>query len=69
MSIREELKSILALNAMTITKLADLANEKDKVKYTPQSISEKLSRGTIKYEEVRFLLDILGYDIKFVRRK
>ncbi len=69
MPIREELKAILAIENMTITKLAQLASAKSKQKITANSISEKLIRGTIKYEEARLLIETLGYKIKFEKMK
>jgi len=68
MAIREEFKAILALECMTMTELARLASEKGDKKYTMCSISEKLLRGTIKYEEVRFLAEILGYKVKLEKK-
>ncbi len=67
MPIREEIKSLLALENMTLTELARIATIESKKKVTTKSISEKLSRGTIKFEEARFLAKILGYKVEFRR--
>ena len=64
MAIREDIKMLLAKKAMTMTTLAEKLSTKDNVT-TVQSISKKLSKGTIKFEEVRQILDILGYDIEY----
>lgn len=37
----------------------------DEEKVTVQSISKKLSKKTIKFEEVRKIMDILGYEIEY----
>lgn len=69
MSIYEELKSTLAIEATTMTKVAELLIEKKKRNLSMNNLSRKLRTKTIKYEEVRDILDVIGYDIKFVRRK
>ncbi len=64
MGIREDIKMLLAKRAMTMTELAtQLSTDEEKV--TVQSISKKLSKKTIKFEEVRKILDVLGYEIEY----
>lgn len=68
MSIYEELKSTLAYEATTMTKVAKLLKENKNRNLSMNNLSRKLRTKTIKYEEVRDILDVLGYDIKFVKR-
>lgn len=63
MSARVEIKSILAKENITMTDLAK------KIPTSVNNLSNKLRNNTIKYEEVRQIADILGYDIQFVKRK
>lgn len=63
MSARGEIKSILAKENITMTDLAK------KIPTSVNNLSNKLRNNTIKYEEVRQIADILGYDIQFVKRK
>ncbi len=64
MSIKEDIKMLLAKKSVTMTELAKrLSTDEEKV--TVQSISKKLSKKTIKFEEVRKILDILGYEIEY----
>lgn len=67
MSIKEEIKMLLAQQAVTMTELAKQLSTKDSI-VTVQSISKKLSKKTIKFEEVRKILDILGYEIEYKRK-
>lgn len=69
MSIYEELKSTLAYEATTMTRVAELLRQKKNRNLTMNNLSRKLRSKTIKYEEVRDILDVLDYDIRFVRRK
>lgn len=67
MSIREDIKMLLAKKAMTMTKLAELLTENG-TKTSIKSLSNKLSAKTIKFEEVRKILDVMGYDIEYKER-
>jgi len=67
MSIKEDIKMLLAKKAITMTELADRLSDKSN-KVTVQSISKKLSKQTIKFEEVRKIMDILGFDIEYKER-
>ncbi len=69
MSIYEELKSTLAYEAITMTKVAKLLKVKKNRNLSMNNLSRKLRTKTIKFEEVRDILDVLGYDIKFVKRR
>lgn len=65
MSASEDLKILLVREQTTITELAKLASEKSGKPYTIYGISQKLSRNSMKYDEVQFLAGVLGYRIKF----
>jgi len=62
------IKSLLALNAMTIKTLAIKMTEKSKRKYTYESLRGKLNRNTITLAEAQVIADILGYEVKFVEK-
>lgn len=68
MSIREDIKMLLAQKAMTMTEVAKKLSVNGNT-VTVQSLSKKLSKQTIRFEEVRKILDILGYDIEYKERK
>lgn len=68
MTIKEDIKMLLAKNSMTMTELAKrLSTQSETI--TVQSISKKLSKNTIKFEEVRKILDIIGYEIEYREKK
>jgi len=69
MGIREEIKALIAKEATTLTDVAaKLTKNKDK-RAAMNSISQKLRNKTISYNEIERIADILGYDIKFEKRK
>lgn len=63
MSIREDIKSLLARENIT---MQDVAKKLD---ISVQNLSNKLRSKTIRFETVREIADTLGYDIKFEKRK
>ena len=68
MSVKEDVKYLLAKEAMTMKKLAELMKEKSGYPYNLKVISDKLARKTLKYEEFRLILEILDYDMELVKR-
>ena len=69
MTIRKKIKNILTNEDLTIKGSAENLSQKKGTKINPDSISQKLLRDSIKYKDVEEILDILGYDIVFVKRK
>ncbi len=69
MSIRTDIKTILAENDVSITQLAKYMTEASGKYYSQSNISQKLMRGTLKFEEAKLIGKILGYELKFVRTK
>lgn len=67
--IQRFLKSILAIEGLSLTDLARIITDKCNRTESPQTISQKLKRGTIKYAEMQEIADLLGYDIEWVKRK
>ncbi|HIS37178.1 TPA: LLM class flavin-dependent oxidoreductase [Candidatus Scatousia excrementigallinarum] len=69
MKILAILKYLIAQEATTMTKIAErLLVEKNR-NLSMNNLSRKLRTETIKYVEVAEIADLLGYDIKFVKRK
>ena len=65
MSVREDLKILLVKEQMTLTELAREAENISGKKYTVYGLSQKLVNSSMKYDEMKFLARVLGYDIKF----
>ena len=66
---REQIKSILAQEGLMMKDLA-LGLEKELNKrYTLDNLSKKLRNGTISYNQVALIADILDYKIKFEKEK
>ena len=65
MSVREDLKILLVKEQMTLTELAKEAENISGKKYTVYGLSQKLVNSSMKYDEMKFLAGVLGYNIKF----
>ena len=68
-SIKCKIKALMAERGYTLEKLAIALKEKYNVKESKNNLSNKLSRGTLKYIEVKRIDDILDFDINFVSRR
>ena len=68
MGVKEDVKMLLAKEASTMTALAVKMSEKSGRVYTMKSISDKLARKTLRYDEFMLILNILGYEIEYKRK-
>ena len=64
--IKNEVKSYIIKEGFTMKKIDGLLDEESKVAL--QNLSNKLTRGTIKYSEIKQIADILGYEIKWEKK-
>lgn len=69
MGIKNDIRSYIVKEGLTITKLQDLLNQKNQTNYSVQNLSKKIANETLKYSEVIEIADVLGYDIKWDKRK
>lgn len=65
MSVRETIKILLARENITLTELAKELSEETNENIKMDSLSQKLRKGTMKYEEVELITKVLGYKINF----
>lgn len=69
MSANKDLRKLLLEENKTIKQLADMASQIAGKSITQYSISQKLNRNSMKYDEVQFLAEVLGYEIEFKKIK
>lgn len=62
---REQIKLLLGTRGMTMTALAEAITEKTGEKYTLSNLSARMKRGTLSYNEVLTICEILDYEIEF----
>ena len=69
LNAKELVKLILTKEALTQKELVEMLNEKTDKKYTQGGLSRKLSQGTITYNEVANIIEVLGYDIELIKKQ
>ena len=69
MNVKSEIKSIIAKKATTLKNVCEKVSVNTKKKLSPNNVTNKLRRGTIKFNEVQELLDVMGYHIEFIENK
>ena len=64
-NIRNEIKSYIAASGWSLVDIVVRMNESlsESEQTTPQNISNKLTRGTIKYSEVKEIAEIIGFKV------
>jgi hypothetical protein len=65
MPVKETIKILLAKENITLTELAKKLSKETNKTVKMDSLSQKLRKGTMKYEEVELLAKILDYQIIF----
>ena len=69
MPIKEIIKSLIVRAGWTMTDVVEALNKKYSRNDSVQNLSNKLSRETIKYREAEEIADIIGYQIKWVKKE
>jgi hypoxanthine-guanine phosphoribosyltransferase len=52
----------------TITDVAELLGQKYGKPVSVQNLSQKIRRGTLKISEIEDIADVLGYEVKWVKK-
>ncbi len=65
---RDEIKILLLKNHMTMTELAKRMTVLSNRKISQSGLSQKLTNGTLRYDELIAICEILGYDLEFKKR-
>lgn len=68
-SIRNEIKSYIAASGWSLVDIVAKMNDSRPAdeQTTPQNISNKLTRGTIKYSDVKEIAEIIGFKVVWVK--
>lgn len=67
-NIRNYIKSLLSLNGVTLSEIANKLTERTGKQYTLDSLTGKLKRESFSLKEAFILADILGYELKFIKK-
>ena len=67
--IKEQVKTLLAQEGIKLKELAEMISEKNNEKCSANSLSQKLRRGTLSYNEAIMIFELLGYEISLTRKE
>ena len=67
LQVKEQIKTLLAQEDLKLKELAEMIANRTGQKCSPDSLSHKLRRGTLSYNETLLIAEILGYRIDFVK--
>lgn len=65
--VKEQIKTLLAQEGLKIKDLAAIIETKTGKRCSANSLSQKLGRETLTYNETLMIAELLGYKIKFVK--
>lgn len=66
--IKEQIKTLLAQEGVKLKELANMIADATGQNCSPDSLSHKLRRGSLTYNETLMIADLLDYDIAFIKR-
>ncbi|MCD8378004.1 MAG: DUF6471 domain-containing protein [Candidatus Gastranaerophilales bacterium] len=66
-ALKRELRSLMVKEGYTIEKVADELKERYGVRESKNNLSNKLSRGSLRFIDVQRIANILGYDIQIIK--
>jgi len=69
LQVKEQIKTLLVQEDIKLKELAAMITEKTGKKCAPDSLSHKLRRGSLTYNETLMIAELLGYDIAFIKKK
>lgn len=69
LQVREQIKTLLAQEDVKLKELAVMITEKTGKKCASDSLSQKLRRGSLTYNETLMIAELLGYEIAFIKKK
>ncbi|MBR2069318.1 MAG: hypothetical protein IJ877_06105 [Candidatus Gastranaerophilales bacterium] len=64
LSSKEIIKILITKECITQKELSNILNEKSSKRYSPASFSHKINRGTITFNDMVEIIDILGYELE-----
>lgn len=68
MSVRKDIKSLLAKSDTTLKFVAEQIRIKTGRNISADNLSQKLRKGTLRYDDAVLIADILDYDLQFIKR-
>lgn len=68
MALKEEIKSMIVKSGLTMNEVVRRMNEKYDRNDSVSNLSNKLTRGTLKYREAEEIAEVIGYRIEWIKQ-
>lgn len=68
LDVKEIVKTMLAMRSTSMQAISDKLKKEKKISLSQSGISKKLSTGTIRFNEIKAIAELLGYEI-LIREK
>lgn len=68
MALKEEIKSMIVKSGLTMNEVVQRINEKYDRNDSLSNLSNKLTRGTLKYREAEEIAEAIGYRIEWMKQ-
>lgn len=68
MALKEEIKSMIVKSGLTMNEVVQRINEKYDRNDSLSNLSNKLTRGTLKYREAEEIAEVIGYRIEWIKQ-
>lgn len=65
LAVKEDIKAAIIRAGWSISAVNDELNRRHNTNYTVQNLSNKLSRGSLRYREAVEIADIIGFEIEW----
>ena len=69
MNVKNEIKSMIVRSGMTMRQVVDMLSDEYGWSDSISNFSNKLSRGSLRYQEAIQIADVLGYEIVWKKRR
>jgi len=67
-ALKEEIKSMIVKSGLTMNEVVRRMNEKYDRNDSVSNLSNKLTRGTLKYREAEEIAEVIGYRIEWIKQ-
>lgn len=68
MAYKKDLKAVIMKSGYSMAQVNEELNRRHNTNLGYQNFSNRLSKETFKYNEILEILDIVGYDVQWVKR-
>jgi hypothetical protein len=67
MGLKEDIKSLIVKSGLTMNEVVNRINDKYNRQDSVSNLSNKLTRGTLRYREAEEIAEAIGYRIEWIK--